>query len=230
MHDAHFHFSNDLIQQLKKNQMDGICNVENIEEYKRVKEEINPIHYSCGIHPWHADEISFIEMEPLLKNARFIGEIGLDNTWCTTDLTIQKQVFEQQLHFAYTHNKPVILHLKGMEKEALEFLKMYPNTYIVHWYSDFNYVDEYNEIASFFTVGPSIGLDDSVNHLVKTIDISKLLLESDGLDAIEWAFNEKVDYIKALRRSILEISKIKNMDVQEVEDQLDSNFNRLMNQ
>ena len=45
-----------------------------------------------------------------------------------TDLDLQRKVFKQQLTYASSHSKPVILHTKGMEKEIYdEELELIPN-------------------------------------------------------------------------------------------------------
>ncbi|MBQ0065404.1 MAG: TatD family hydrolase [Firmicutes bacterium] len=231
MHDAHFHFSQNLFKSFQENHLMGICNIENEEEHTLVQGYLQeyPCHTSYGIHPWHVDTVKYASFFPYLEQTRIIGEIGLDNTWCETNLNLQKEVFEKQLAYAHEHHKPVILHLKGMEKEALPFLKKYKNTYLVHWYSCKEYLEEYINLGCYFTVGPSVGIDESVSHLVQKVDIQRLLIESDGISALEWAFETKeVDYISSLQRSIQEISRIKGMESAFVEKQLDQNFIRFI--
>ena len=113
----------------------------------------NGLRCSCGVHPWSASHERLNEMKPLLKQARIIGEIGMDSVWCDTDMTLQKDVFVKQIEYAYQHHKPVVLHTKGQEQAILDILRQYPNTYIVHWYSDWAGVEAYDKIASYFTVG-----------------------------------------------------------------------------
>lgn len=230
MHDAHFHITQELFEQLKKNGWDGICNIASEEEYNQVQEYLKDysFHTSCGIHPWYVDQVSFDSFMPYLEKASMIGEIGLDNTWCETDIQLQKEVFEKQLQYASQTRKPVILHLKGMEKEAYPMVEKYPNTYIVHWHSTKEYIREYRDLGCFFTVGPSVGIDESVNEVVQLVSLDHLLIESDGISALEWAYDTKVvDYVSSLQRSVEEIAKIKGLDSQLVEAQLDQNFKKI---
>ena len=81
-----------------------------------------------GLHPWKASLEGLTAMEPWLKQARIIGEIGLDSVWCQVDETVQRQVFERQLALAFAGGKPVVLHVKGREWEAAELIRRYPNT------------------------------------------------------------------------------------------------------
>lgn len=225
MHDAHFHLSQEILDQQKKYKIASICNVENPKEYDIVQE--NHLLYSCGVHPWHAGEDALKEMLPYMKKAPFIGEIGMDSEWCDVDLSLQKDIFEKQIILAEKWHKPVILHTKGQEKEILAILQQHPNTYIVHWYSCLAYVEEYNTVASFFTVGPSVGKDEAVTKLVEKIPMEKLLLETDGIDAIEWAIGNR-EYVPTLQHSIETIGKIKNISKEETELLLDQNFARLV--
>ena len=183
--------------------------------------------YSCGVHPWNASLDIFESMLPLLKKAPIIGEIGMDSVWCDVDLKIQKEVFEKQLQLAQALNKPVILHTKGQEKTILELIRKYPNTYVVHWYGCMDYVKEYDEVVSYFTIGPSIGKEEEVTHLVKQVSMDKLLMESDGIEAVKWAIDSD-DYIAALKNEITMVASLKNQSYSEVERILDQNFSKLI--
>lgn len=228
MHDAHFHISDHLFREFKKHQMKGICNISSPDEWTMSQKYLDdyPFKRSVGIHPWKADQTSFDEMLPLLEQADFIGEIGLDSIWCNVDPDIQKQVFKKQLQLASDLKKPVILHIKNMEKDALPYIKKYPNIYVSHWYSCKKHLEEYDEVIDYFTVGPSVGTDEAVNNVAKKIDIHKLLLESDGMEAIKWAVNSS-DYISTLENSLKIIREVKNTDA-DIKDLLDKNFNNLL--
>lgn len=225
MHDAHFHYSDEILKEQLEHHIPGICNVANLKEYDIVKKE--NLCFSCGVHPWQASEQLLQEMLPVMEQSKFIGEIGMDSVWCDVDMEIQKSVFTEQVAFAKEKNKPVILHTKGQEKQILDVIRKYPNTYLVHWYSCEQYVEEYNEVASYFTVGPSIGKDMTVTDLVKKIPIEKLLLETDGIDAIEWATGKRA-YYETLQHTIHEIAKIKKLSETETEKILDYNFECFM--
>lgn len=220
MHDAHYHLSEEILHY----KLDGICNVANPNEFEMVQK--NNLFYSCGVHPWQASFENLEKMKPYLEIAPIIGEIGMDNLWCDVNLDIQRQVFEQQVKFAKRKHKPVLLHTKGQEKEILDIIKKYPNTYIVHWYGCMDYVKEYDEVVSYFTVGPSIGQEKEVSHLVELVSLEKLLLETDGVEAIKWAI-DSTDYLKALQIEITQIAEIKNKSYDEIESILDANFKRL---
>ena len=225
MHDAHYHYSKEIEMLQNEYDISGICNVANEKEYELVHQK--HLFYSCGVHPWNASLDTLESMLPLLKQASIIGEIGMDSVWCDVDLEIQKEVFEKQLQLAKEWDKPVILHTKGQEKTILDLIREYPNTYVVHWYGCMDYVKEYDEVASYFTIGPSIGKEVEVTHLVKQVSIDKLLMESDGIEAVKWAI-DSVDYIAALKNEITQVAQLKNKTYSEVESILDQNFSKLI--
>ena len=209
MHDAHFHYSPEIARLQKENGIPGLCNVQNAQEEREVKEA--GLLYSVGVHPWDADRIRLKEMEGLLEEAPVIGEIGMDNVWCDKDLSVQRDVFVAQIQFAARHGKPVILHTKGMEREIL----------------DMEYLQEYDAVASYFTVGPSVGTDPAVTQLAEKVSMEKLLMESDGLDAIEWAVGNR-DYIDTLKHAAAQIARIKGLSYGQAEAWLDENFAALL--
>lgn len=221
MHDAHCHLSKEIISYA----IPKLYNVANLEEYKIVQE--HKLSYSCGVHPWHASFDSLQEMLPILKDAPIIGEIGMDSVWCDVDLKLQHDVFEEQVKLAKDLHKPVLLHTKGQEKAILDVIRKYPNTYIVHWYGSLKYIDAYNEVASYFTIGPSIEKEEALKQVVKKVSIDKLLLESDGIDAVKWAIKD-VNYLDALKKEIQVISQIKHLAYEKTEKILDENFRRIV--
>lgn len=173
MHDAHFHtdeyaFLDFLAQQL----IQGIVNASSPQEYLRLSawlKQLKGIRISAGIHPWDSDRVSWEEMRVILEQVQIIGEIGLDNVWCEVDPLKQYEIFERQLAYASKHHKPVILHLKGMEKEALPLLRKYQNKYFVHWYSCDAYLDEYIALDCYFSIGPSVYKDRAVQQVAKSV-------------------------------------------------------------
>ena len=211
MHDTHFHFSDKLREYFP---IKGIANAASPGEYELLDSLKNEGGFlvSAGIHPWYADRYDFSDFRKYLEKADFVGEIGLDSVWCETPADIQLDRFIRQLQFASDIHKPVILHTKGMEKEIADIIKDYPNTYLVHWYSAEEYLDDYISLGCYFSVGPSVGMDEAVNNVVRKAPADRLLLETDGLNAVAWAFDcdeSEVDYRKTFERSVQQISLLR---------------------
>ena len=145
---------------------------------------------TCGIHPWYADRYQLRDMEQWMGLCPVIGEIGMDNVWCDVDLKIQEERFRQQLKLARGQNKPAILHTKGQEKQIAEIIRTYPNRYLVHWYSCQEHLEDYLDFDCYFSIGPDVWWNEAVAQVVKKVPRHRLLVETDGLDSVRWAFEE----------------------------------------
>ena len=235
MHDAHIHIHDkELVTVMNQHHIPCLVNASTPTEYMFLKElqKFHPMMKICaGIHPWSAQQLSMQDMKDVLDEVSFIGEIGMDSVWCDVDLQIQKDMLIKQLEYASNHQLPVILHTKGMEEEILSCIKQYKNTYLVHWYSCKDHLQGYIEEGCYFTIGVSVGVDDAVSAVATHAPLNRILLETDGMDAVEWAWNQKVsykEYPEVLKRSLKTIASIRNMDVEALEKQMDENYQRFI--
>lgn len=233
IHDAHFHCEDQaFITFLVKHHIHGIVNAATLREYEQLHSWVKPsygIEISAGIHPWHVDQIDFDTMLPILQKVNIIGEIGLDNVWCEVDYDKQYEVLERQLAFAAQNHKPVILHVKGLEKELLPLLHHYNNQYLVHWYSCEAYLDDFIDCDCYFSVGPSINSDRAVQQVAKQVPLNRLLLESDGLSALSWCEKRPIsihEYLDIMYRSLKRIQNIRQ--VSDMEARLNENLLRFL--
>ena len=226
--DGHIHVTKELLPILKKNCVYCIANSDNLREYEWLKNaDIPEMIISAGIHPWKADVTVWEEMEPVLREAKIIGEIGLDNVWCNVDMEMQSSVFLRQLELAEQLQKPVVLHTKGMEKEILEIIRQFPNRYLVHWYSCENYLEEYIKMGCWFTIGPAVLQDKAVEAVARHVPEERLLIESDGLEGISWGQNREIevsDYIEAMEEHLYTVADIRGCKVESLLRQMKRNF------
>ena len=188
-------------------------------------------YLSFGLHPWYAEKYSFEEMEPFLHAAKIIGEIGLDNIWCSVPMKKQKSILQLQLALAKQKGCPIILHTKGMELEIAHLIKNINVCKIIHWYSCHNYIEEYIKQDAYFTVGPDIWENQLVQEVVKKVPISRLLLETDGLAALEWVLKRSCsadDIPFVLENSINYLELAKRMSTEEIKNHITENENRII--
>ncbi len=145
---------------------------------------------TCGIHPWQAASYLLEDMAPWMKLCPVLGEIGMDSLWCNVPLALQEERFCQQLALACHWKKPVILHTKGQEATIAKIIRDYPNRYLVHWYSCEKHLDQYLDLDCYFSVGPDVQRNPVVRHIARTVPLTRLLTETDGLAAVAWAEQE----------------------------------------
>lgn len=184
---------------------------------------------SAGIHPWQVDQVSWSAMAPILAQVPVVGEIGLDSVWTKTDLQLQQQVFTKQLAYAEKAHKPVIIHTKGQEKETLRILKAYFNTYLLHWYSSTEYIEDFLDLGCYFSIGPSFATEESVHYLLQALPLDKVLLESDGMASIAWALSRELPlsaYREQMSTGIQALSRIHHLAPAKVAAQLVANLQR----
>lgn len=229
--DAHLHIEDaSLVECMRKEGIAGISNAASVAEYERLKtyQRTYPqLRISVGIHPWYATKTSWDHMLPLLEKTDIIGEIGLDKVWCDTPYSEQYDMFERQLAYASHHRKPVILHLKGYEKEALALIKHYENRYLVHWYSTKDVLTDYIDAGCWFTIGPSLPHDESVQYAAQRVPLSRMLIETDGLSALQWCEPTCItlaDYSRILQRSMAWIAQSKGITTAALEEQMEQNY------
>lgn len=186
--DFHTHMDEGKLDEYVQNKIACMVNCMTLEEVKTAldyRSKYPFIKVSIGCHPNNPELLE--ALLPYHKEADVIGEVGLDNKWSQADMTSQREAFIRSLEVAVQYNKPVILHTKGMEKEIANIIKEYPLTYIVHWYSgDLEALKSLKTLNTFFTVGPDVMSSQSVQNVVSEIDTERLLVETDGIEAVRW--------------------------------------------
>lgn len=184
---------------------------------------------TCGLHPWYADAFDPTSLEPCLRQAPIIGEIGLDAAWTDIPLARQQEAFIYQLELAVELGKPVILHTKGAEAEVLQALRrFFPDKVIVHWYSgDAGLLPDYSELGCYFTLGPDIHTNPAVQAVCRQVPLDRLLTETDGIEAVEWAQGEPCtleDVPEVLLKIINTAAALRGLTPAQMQEQVFANF------
>ena len=203
----------------------GLVNCMTVEEVIKwlpISKRSPYIKLSIGCHPNHPEMIE--ELLPYYKYGHVIGEIGLDNCWSKAPLKAQRLAFIKSLDLAEALNKPIILHTKGMEAEIFNILKLYHMPKIIHWYSGpLDLLKSQNLDQTYFTIGPDLLINKDRQELVKWLPLEKILVETDGLEAIRWVGQEVVDessILKTLTANVELISRSKQVDVKVFKKQM----------
>jgi TatD DNase family protein len=140
-----------------------------------------------GIHPWYtssSDEKGFERLEQLLsaENCLAVGECGID-VLKGGPVSRQWQIFERQLHLAVRFQKPVIIHSVRAMQEILDLRRRFfpDHPFLFHGFNSrfpHRFIPDDNVYYSFgkalITSGPN------ALRLIKNLDISQILLETDA--------------------------------------------------
>lgn len=246
IYDFHTHVNGfDVIEKYYESNIVPVVNCQNDGEYYKLKEYFDKLknkkqlndeglYFSIGIHPhdsWKYEEDINDVYKKIVEDSPIIGEIGMDGCWCDVSFDVQEQVFRRSLELAKLHSKPVVLHTKCMEKRIYDIIKDYDLDFIIHWYSCEKFIDKYIAKNCYFTIGPAVLIDENVRTLVKRAPIDKLLLETDGLDALEWLFKKKykADDLRSILETVCaEISLLKNISLEDTYEILQKNSEKLL--
>ncbi len=229
MIDAHTHLIPQHLPQLKElpPEMRLIANAQTPEEagFLLSKRE-SRLFVSVGLHPWQADRFSVEEFQPYYARGAAVGEIGMDSVWCEVPLKRQEEVFCRQLELAEQLQKPVILHTKGCEKRILPRLSCFSGRKLIHWYSSTDYLEDYLALDCYFSVGPDLS-DEAVRRVACSAPIHRLLLETDGIDAIAWATGKQIAFREVpafLESQAARVAELRGISKEVLEAQMEENL------
>ncbi|QQO09914.1 TatD family hydrolase [Breznakiella homolactica] len=229
--DAHSHITGDrdaVSRVLREHGIYTLASTSGAAEYGAITALANPLVIpTFGIHPWKSGEINLRDVSACLEDAAIIGEIGMDSVWCDVPLAVQESQFTAQLEIARRRGVPVVLHTKGQEPEIARIIKPFELKVLVHWYSCDEYFELYRDLDCYFTVGPSVADDPAVRRVARDTPIDRILIETDGLDALVWAGYKAAvpaDIPRSLLAAVTETARIRNMDREELLLRINENF------
>lgn len=144
------------------------------------------IHAALGLHPQlvgtRSQELAL--MGSLIKETRFIGEIGLDYTTTNEQETkLQRKIFEEILNqCASEGNKILTVHSRRAAGDVIAMIGPdYPGRIILHWFSgtvkDLKKAMEY---GMYISVNISMARSAKGRSLINHMDPNLVLTETDG--------------------------------------------------
>ncbi|MFX0033267.1 MAG: TatD family hydrolase [Candidatus Hodarchaeota archaeon] len=202
------------------------------ERVLAISQQFDAIYPALGIHPEEVkmnnkikDQLNSIESFIISNKEKIvaIGEIGLDHYFVKDSelYPLQKKIFLRMLKLAQELRLPVIIHSKGAEQIVFDSLTSYdiPNVNI-HWYSGpENLIKLGIDTGYYFSITPAINYSPAVKKTVLMVDAEHLLLESDG--PVE--YSGKVGTPAMIKEVLNSISKLKNIPINELEEQIFKN-------
>jgi len=158
-----------------------------------------------------------------------IGEIGLDYNWVTGKEKEQKEIFEKILKVAEKLNKPVIIHSRKAEQDAIDILEKHKKLKIImHCFSGRkSLIKRGIDLGYSFSIPPIITRLQHFQTLVDLVPIEQLLTETDApyLSPVAGERNEPANVLVTIK----EIAKIKNLDEKKVAEIIFNNAKKIFN-
>jgi len=181
-------------------------------------------NYSIGIHPWHIQEsrlesdLKIIEAKLQLKECLALGECGLDKR-IEIPLELQIGVFEKQILLAEKYQKPLVLHLVAAFDELIAIKKRMQITVpvIIHGFSKNQQVaKQLIDNGFYLSFGKYLLRNHELETVFQSIPDDKFFLETDTME-------ETLDEVYNLA------AKYKNINVPDLKEIINSNFNFVFN-
>lgn len=190
---------------------------------------------AIGLHPLFIDQhgteatTQLIEMLTAHPEIIAIGEIGLDYT--TPNRTQQLTLFEQQMNIAYTHQLPMLLHVRKAHQPTLETLRSGNHSRgIVHAFSgSYEQARQYIDQGFLLGVGGVVSWKNAhkLHRVVKQVPLDAIALETDAPDLPPaWASGER-NSPEQIPRIAATIAQLRGEKVEEVARQTTTNVSTL---
>jgi TatD DNase family protein len=144
-----------------------------------------PARPALGLHPLHASQLGMagvLRFSRMAARAAWIGEIGLDfSNAGRSSRTEQLTVFEALLALPQLRDRPVTVHSRGAEREAIQRLADAGTRAILHWYTGPPALaDDALAAGLSFSINPAMAVSAKGQALLSRLPHNHVLLETDG--------------------------------------------------
>ncbi|MCM8779749.1 MAG: TatD family hydrolase [Candidatus Omnitrophica bacterium] len=248
--DTHCHldfpdFDNDRDQVLARAKDNGVgfiinigSSLENSRSSLELARKYDFIYAAVGIHPHEADSFSQEGYEEIKKIAKenkvvAIGEIGLDYFKNFSKEQNQQRQFHELAGLAKELRLPIVIHCRQAQREVLETLKpIMPHKIVVHCFSgDRDFLKHCLELGFFvsFTLNITYKKAQELRKLVEVVPMDRLFLETDAPFLPPEGMRGKRNEPALVKKLAEEISKIKGISFQQVEEATTLNAKEFFN-
>lgn len=199
-----------------------------------ISKQYKNIFAMLGIYPSEAktytEEVEHIIIQNR-ENIVAIGEIGLDYYWDTSFKDIQKEIFAKQVKLANRLSLPIVIHDRDAHKDTFDILKEYNQTspVLFHCFSgSVEFMRECTKAGWYIALGGVVTFKNAVKmkEVAKEVPLERLLLETDSPYLTPVPFRGKPNTPAYVKYIAEEISKIRNMPLEELADITTENAER----
>ncbi|MFA5763180.1 MAG: TatD family hydrolase [archaeon] len=205
-------------------------NIKNLELAQR----FDNIKCAIGLYPLDAIELNedelnqaFTYFKEHINEAVAIGEVGLDKKYCKNEEEFEKQIeiFKRFIKLSKKYDKPLIIHSRYATSEVLKILaQQNAKKVLLHSFTDSTKLMKQAISNNWFVgVGLNVLTDMLVQKRVKEIPLEGILLETDA----PIKFNNKIAMPDKIKEIAIKIAELKEISIQEVEEQLLNNYQTL---
>ncbi len=193
------------------------------------------IYASVGLHP--SEVLKEIDenlewLEKCLNEPKVIaiGEIGLDYYWDKSFKEQQKMFFKKQIEIAKRNNLPIIVHCRDAIQDCFDILKDEKVSGVLHCYSgSYEMAKEFVKRGFYLGIGGVVTFKNAneIKKVVKDIDLSFLLSETDSPYLTPVPFRGKINQPAYTKYVVMEIANIKGVSCEYVCSKIENNVKKL---
>ena len=206
-----------------------------VESSKKAIEIANKYENCYAVVGMQPEEIPneefYEELDALYDNNRIVavGEIGLDYHWTKENKDKQKEVFVHYIKKAHQLNLPIVVHSRDAHLDTINILKEnkeYLGKVVMHCYSYSKEVlKDYLNLGCYISLGGVVTFKNAkvAKEVASVVPLDRLMLETDSPYLTPTPYRGKPNEPSYIRFVLEEIAKLKEMDVNELEDILFKN-------
>lgn len=193
----------------------------------RVEKENSSVCMSMiGLHPCsvkenYEDELRIVS--DFLEQRTFIaiGETGLDFYWDKTFTTQQYEAFHKQIEWAIHFDFPVVIHSRNSIDECIKVIAENQHGQlkgVFHCFSgNIEQANQIIDLGFYLGIGGVVTFKNSgLDKVMKTIDLEKIVLETDAPYLAPVPFRGKRNEPAYLKYVVEKLAEIKNLSVEEI--------------
>ena len=211
--------------------------IQTLDKVSNLAKKFDNLYGMVGIFPSEAKTFTdeaLDRMEDIARNNSKIvavGEIGLDYYWDKSFNELQKEIFIKQIIMANRINLPIVVHDREAHKDCFDILKEYNKSSDVLFHCFSGSVEFMKEIVSQewnIAIGGVVTFKNAVKikDVAKEIPIEKLMLETDSPYLTPVPYRGKTNKPAYVKYVAEEISKLRDMPLEELIDITTTNAER----
>lgn len=193
------------------------------------------IYAAIGFHPTDINNLSdedFDEVMSHLDDPKVValGEIGLDYYWVKDEKMreLQRFYFKKQIKMANLHHKPISIHNRDAFKDCLDVLKDCKPEFggVMHCYSgSVESMREVLELGLYIGLGGPLTFKNAKTpkEVCEKVPLEKLVVETDSPYLAPHPLRGTINEPKNIDLVVDEISRIRNIEKEEILSKLFKN-------
>ncbi len=192
------------------------------------------IKAAIGLYPLDALELGKEELDRAfgffknhITDTIAIGEVGIDYKYTKNeeDKKKQEEVFIRFINLAKKYDKPLIIHSRYAQRQALNILEGEKATKVLmHSFVDSGkLIKKATELGYFVGVGESVLFNEEVQKRVTNTPIENMLFETDS----PISFNGTKSVPNDIPKIAQKVAELKELDLIVVEKEQEKNYHKL---